>query len=589
MNMKIRNFIILFIAFVFSFVLNSCDDFLEKPESNDVTEDIIFSSRLNAETFLWETYLQIVPSGFPLPPGTTSDLQMVRSISSNMCDESKCSTGNTPTTTINQSGWSPTSADLTNFMVMEDKWAQNWLGIRMAYTIIDRIGDVPDIPGLEKQQIIAECKTLIALRYLRMFKRYGGLPLLYDRLSPNSDFNIPRSSIANTVDFIVNLCNQAIDSPLPDVYESKWRGRVTKGVAYAVKSQTLLFAASPLFNSSQTYLQYDQPELICYGNYDVTRWELAAEAAQDVITWAETKGEISILKVGNGSAFEDYGTAVSKEDNNEIILAYKGNRSENGFEQWYVPHCRNTGWQDNHNILFNFLPYFYKEDGTDQVWDEELGQTYPFSEYKRKMDELEPRFKQIAWIFGDYPYNNPGSSYFIWDFNAANQTTNGVCRVIKFLYQYQGEIYKDWIVFRLGEFYLNLAEAINEYSPNDQAAYDAVNVIRKRAGLPDIERTDTRYDDQEELRQAIRRERAIELYAEDHRPHDLRRWKLLLKEQYWGGPVFGFQFQPNSARNGYDTYNLYQIQTRYWHDKMYLYCFPLSEANKGIIKQNPGY
>ena len=41
--------------------------------------------------------------------------------------------------------------------------------------------------------------------------------------------------------------------------------------------------------------------------------------------------------------------------------------------------------------------------------------------------------------------------------------------------------------FRLAELYLNYAEALNEYeSAPPQAAYDAVNTIRSRAGMPDF-------------------------------------------------------------------------------------------------------
>lgn len=578
---KIKIIPVVFLGFLILPLFLSCEDFLEKPISNNVNEDVIFSSRLKAETFLWETYLQIVPSGFPILADGSSSFQMPRCISAAMCDEAKIDVGWSPTTEINATGWNPTTADANR---MEDMWKQNWVGIRMAYIFMKRVNDVPDISNEEKQQMIAESKTLIALRYARMFIRYGGLPLLKDKLDPGDNFNIPRSSVAETVEFIVDLCDQAINSNLPDIYESKWRGRITKGVAYAIKSEVLLFAASPLFNTAKPYLDFDQPALICYGNEDVNRWKRAADAAQDVLTWAQTKGNVRLIDTGN--PFEDYGIAVSKEDNEEIILAYKGNKGENGFWQWYVPHLGT--WQENNSILFNFMPNFYKNDGTDQEWDEELNVNYDFTEYTRKMDELEPRFKQSAWVFDQYAYNNVGSSTFVWNYNAY-LAPQGVAKLVKFLYDYQGEKYKDWTIYRLAEFYLNLAESVNEYSPNNQLAYDALNVIRERAGLPKVEKSDSRYNTQETLRQLIRRERAVELLAEDHRPHDLRRWQLPLKDQYWGGPVYSFQFTKNSKNNGYTKYKKILIENRYWDDKMYLYCFPQSEANITVVKQNPGY
>lgn len=576
--------IFLFLGVVFFNI--SCEDFLEKPDSNDVTEDSIFSSALKAQTFLFETYRQLLPVGFPLKYLLNDDFQMARCLSVSLCDEAKISTGSTITNTINANGFTP-----SNTSAVEDKWKQNWVGIRMAYIIINRINDVPDLSEVEKEQIIAECKVMIALRYLRMFKRYGGLPLVYNRLTVNDNLEIPRSNIEETVNFIVHLCDEALESPLPDLWDSKWRGRVTKGVALSIKSETYLFAASPLFNTDVPYMATDKPGLVSYGNYDKNRWKRAAEAAQAVIDWAPTGG---VNLINTGDPFDDYGTAVSKHDNSEIILAYKGNGDPadyRGFDVFYVPSL--GSWVEGNNILYNFLPNFYKADGTDQEWNEQLGVKYPFSEYTRKMNELEPRFKQMAWVFDQYAYNNPTSTRFKWLYTAYNLDTKGVCKLVKFLYRYQGEVFKQWTIFRLGEFYLNLAEAWNEYSPNDAKAYDALNVIRRRAGLPEIFKEDPKYNNQDALRQLIRRERAIELYAEDHRPHDLRRWHLPLNDQYWGGPVYGFQFDKtvNSGGvvTGYSNYNLNLIENRYWNNKMYLYCFPQEEVNRGYISQNPGY
>ena len=83
----------------------------------------------------------------------------------------------------------------------------------------------------------------------------------------------------------------------------------------------------------------------------------------------------------------------------------------------------------------------------------------------------------------------------------------GAAVMMKWTYNYQGQADIDFPIFRLAEFYLNYAEALNEYSPNDQLAYDALNVIRNRAGLPEISKNDSRYNTQNTFRELIRREK----------------------------------------------------------------------------------
>lgn len=77
--------------------------------------------------------------------------------------------------------------------------------------------------------------------------------------------------------------------------------------------------------------------------------------------------------------------------------------------------------------------------------------------------------------------------------------------------------------YRFADVLLNLAEAQNELVGPDELAYDAINQVRNRAGLePLVNLT------QDELREAIRMERAWELLGEStYRKEDLLRWNEL--------------------------------------------------------------
>ena len=72
---------------------------------------------------------------------------------------------------------------------------------------------------------------------------------------------------------------------------------------------------------------------------------------------------------------------------------------------------------------------------------------------------------------------------------------------------------------RLGEIYLNLAEAAAE-SGHTQEAYQAVNAIRSRVNMPPLPTGLSK----EQLIERIHNERRVELAFEAHRYFDVRRW-----------------------------------------------------------------
>lgn len=581
--MKYSTKFLLAFTTVFFLALSSCKK-LEKPLGNDVTEDVVFSSAVNAQSFLFETYRIAIPYGFPYYSGYPAS-HMYRSIEAALCDEAEFTIGYSPAASINIAGYAPNDGFLT-----DDNFGYNYAGIRRCFIILEDIDKVPDYSETEKNQIKGECKALLALRYSHMFKHYGGVPLVKKRLTVEDDLKIPRASVEETVNYIVQLCDEA-EAALPDSYDGRFKGRLTKGVAMAIKAETLLFAASPIFNSSTPYLSFSNNNLISYGNYDANRWTLAADASKKVIDWSLANG-YGIINTGH--PFDDYGVATSKEDNKEILLAYKGQVNQNGFTRYYLPTLGE--FNAGNGINFNVLPEFYKADGTNQTWPTLADGKRPYAEYKQKMDDMEPRFRQMAWIWGQYPYANPDNPRFQWKFSTENgqiPSYTNVAKLVKFTYNYEGgsnpNYAPDWTVFRLAEFYLDYAEALNEYSANSPDAYTALNVIRNRAGLPLIQPGEAKYNTQATLREAIHRERAVELFAEEHRPFDVRRWRIAGQPGIIGGDFYGFQYTRNNAKTAYLDYQVYKFETRFWQDKMYLSPIPQDEVNKGYIVQNPGY
>jgi hypothetical protein len=140
-------------------------------------------------------------------------------------------------------------------------------------------------------------------------------------------------------------------------------------------------------------------------------------------------------------------------------------------------------------------------------------------------------------------------------------------------------------IFRLGELYLNYAEAAYN-NGNLTDARIAVNAVRTRAGMPGLSNTLTK--EQFELR--YRNERRIELAFEEHRFYDVRRWKILSETDKF---VTGMQITKDD--NGVLTYQRIRLNNRGTNaDKYLMFPIPQTEAIKmlnytGVSWQNPGW
>ena len=128
------------------------------------------------------------------------------------------------------------------------------------------------ISGLEKsgldenlkRPILGQALFLRAWRYWNMVKLYGGIPMGNRVQDPfqEPDLNIPRSKTSESIALIVEDLDRAIEFLPVDWTLDKDKGRITGGVAAALKGRVLLNWASPLFNR----------------NNDGARWQSAYDA-----------------------------------------------------------------------------------------------------------------------------------------------------------------------------------------------------------------------------------------------------------------------------------------------------------------------
>ena len=157
---------------------------------------------------------------------------------------------------------------------------------------------------------------------------------------------------------------------------------------------------------------------------------------------------------------------------------------------------------------------------------------------------------------------------------------------------------------RYAEILLNYAEAINELNETHKvASWDGsktyslqrtmedlkkgIQPIRIRAGIPDL--SEEVYNNQEEFRIKLKRERQIELMGEGHRYFDLRRWKDAPKEESL--PMYGCNTKMTVAQPEiyHQPVRISEVQTRFI-EQSYFWPFHIDELYRNRrLTQNPGW
>jgi len=611
-NMK-NNFLLVIIVLFAGLSFLSCKkvkDFLDKPPGIDINEDIVFSAKIEAEKYVANLYQYGMHCPFPLraaDAGFNGFPSTGGAFSGNM---------NTATIGITDEGeasesfaviqdWNTAAVTPQNIVSREDqRYFLRWMAIRVANILIERINEVPDADQAYKDMVKGEALFIRALNNFETFKRYGGFPIVNKRIITLDESRIPRSTVEECVNAIVKDCDDAV-ALLPVTQPSNFTGRAHQGAALALKSRTLLYAASPLFNTATPYLSFGNAaddKLICYGNVDNNRWKMAADASRAVIDWADGAGyalvddadplKRSPVPVAGQKVVGNYRTSWEQNDNTEIILASKIYGTAKRIDQFpwqyflprsdYVPNA--SGNWTAPTVTFNFVRKYEKRDGTMQTWDYAGG-----NNLLDKYSELDPRFCQTVCYTGARLHSSV-TQVQIWEGASSNKANcKGGAWISKFINDAlpQGPQFPVCPIFRVNEILLNYAEALNEFSGPSAEAYEAINKIRTRSGMPDITGLS-----QQEFRQKIHNERDIELAFEDHRLFDIKRWMIAEQDGVMTGSMWGLEINKLNDDPPFPTafrYKPFVFETRTFLKKMYLHPYDNNEVLKGNLKQNPGW
>ena len=429
----------------------------------------------------------------------------------------------------------------------------------------------PNYPNWVQQMELFpyELRFLRAYFYFELFRAYGDVPLVTTTLTNAQANTITRTPADQIVKFIVDELD-AIAPYLPVSYITEVGseiGRATRIAAFALKARTLLYAASPLFNPSG----------------DKSKWEQAALASKYILDNASTWG----LKLSA------YGSLWGHEAffNPELIFGL-GRGESNSFEMANYPIGVENGASGNCPTQSFVDQYEFQDNG------QTFGSRYPGSIDLRSSDPyegLDPRFALTVVKNGDmWPSNGSQKKAietFVGGFNASPKY--GATPTGYYLKKYvdgscvttadnQTTRRHTWILFRLGEFYLDYAEAVfNATGSANDATYgmtanEAVNVLRNRSDIQMPKFT----EDGDAWVERYERERLVELAFENHRFWDVRRWKK--------GDKYFRNVQVAAISSSLQLTR--STATRQWDDKYYFYPIPQSEIKKNPnLTQNPGW
>ena len=487
----------------------------------------------------------------------------------------------------------------------------------------------------ELTQMKANVRFMRAFYHYLLFEQYGPIILVKDKIyNATEDQDVPRNTVDEVIEYIDSeLTAVASELAQEPIFEDKdYRAWPTKGVALAVRAKLWLYAASPLLNGGyREALSVTNPDgTRLFPDYDAGKWEKALAACKDFIDYAEA-GRYELYKEykdDNGAVIDPDKSVYNlfQKYTHEIIWATANNdwggMNGDAFDRRIAPRCEKNGLGST-GVTQELVDAFYMKDGfpvsaTAYLPQSTLYQEEGYGTYKDQNDNFskkytnvtvsnrylnrEPRFYNTVFFNGrQWPvscnqvlFYNGGNSgvqegqatltgYMLFKrFNRSVSLTNpGVASQ-----------FRPSIIFRLADFYLMYAEAANEVNPNDARVLKYLNLVRERAGLPDIETLNPAIRGNQELqRAAIQRERQIELATEGQRYFDVRRWMIADKngEGRQNGYVHGMNVRGES--NDKEDFNrIVEASQIVFNRKMYLYPMPDSEMRKTKnLVQNPGW
>lgn len=449
-------------------------------------------------------------------------------------------------------------------------WGNAYTQIAKYNVFLENITDCP-MDGDKKEIWSAEVKCLRAYFLFNLAFYYKDVPMPLKTLSVEEANTISQTPQADVYAQVETDLKAAINL-LPTKYSSEEYGRFTKGAAQVLLSR--LYLAQEKWSEAAAVLR----SVIDSGIYELDR----------------RYGEDSYEKL-----FQ-----IGGEYSPETIFCIMGVKDlyTNSRYQYLYPEAVYGGWHQ-------FAPYnelvkeYFCTDGKDIKTSEVYDENDPYANRDLRL---------YASVFLPPLGSYPGSTYndITYDcFKGANTSDyynkfalfNGYCpkkgcdpSIINNL----GATPTYTPIMRYAEVLLSYLEALNEAQPSavDQDILDlTINDIRDRVKLTKLEKANM---SQELIREAVRKERRVELAFEGLRYYDVLRWGIAEKELNHTFTGVKLSDDPKArnyrgsgtAASPVDEDMYYQFEKRTWSPHNRYFPIPQNDLNVNKnLKQNTGY
>jgi len=515
--------------------------------------------------------------------------------------------------------WNSTSEDYARWAPLYRSIRQANIFLENAHPITDKGTDAATITEADMKWYRANVRFMRAWYHLCLMEVYGAIPIVDHSYSLDDDLDIARSPLDEVINFIDSELLLAMeDMHDPDHSDANYVAVPTKGAALAARAKLWMYAASPLFNGEYREAldvkNYDGTRL--YPDRDPSKWEKAVAACQDLIDYAEA-GHYDLYKVLKSDGTIDADQSVyqlAQVYNSEMIWAVSdtqwGGMDSDKFDKNVTPRAEKNG-TGQFAAYQELVDAFYMKDGlpikntsylpASSLYTEDgFGNLDGFQVSNMYLNR-EPRFYNAITFSGKKWHISNKEVQFYYGGTSSFQGTNYYPISGYLVYKRMNRnthkdtpgsawVFRPSIVYRLAEFYLLYAEALNEVNPNDSRILKYVNLIRERAGLPKLEDLNVNIKGNQSLqREAIRQESRVELCTEGQRYFDIRRWMIAEKPVGEGG-LNGTFHGMNLAGNKQAYHTRTIVFNRVWKRKTYFHPVPYAAMEKSrMLVQNPGW
>jgi starch-binding outer membrane protein, SusD/RagB family len=428
-------------------------------------------------------------------------------------------------------------------------WRAAFHAVNRANSVITNLEGSSAFNAQARDRIIGQARFLRAYHYFNLVRLFGGVPLFLEETRSLDDIRKPRASQAEVYQAIIADLEAAV-TVLPESWPANQRGRATKGAAQALLAKVYLQYGAVAGGGSAAFQQAE-------------RW------ARDALT--------------AGSLLPDYARIFiqTNEGNAEVIFAIQnaaapgaGGRMCNQFAPRPLPSQVAFPYCDGQNPSFNAeWPFFYSYHPDDTR-------------------------KAATWLLS---YTKKTGELTVWDSTHVAASLYGAPGPVPHKYMDKnpnsqaGAEEPDFILIRYADVLLSLAEAINENSGPTAEAYDLVDQVRTRAGIPPLARGLSK----DQFKDALFLERRYEFAGEAHGHFDSQRhweWAKRRIEEHTTpeARAFWIRPRPSTCRAAGSTClnmdsSIPKVQLSLGdHHKFYPIPQPARDANP-LLDQNPGY